>query len=131
LLELGSNLLPVPLRLSAPLPGSLIIQADPAQTPEGKRMGLYHNEDDLPEKRRMSVTVPASAQGLRFFVGHRRVRLQPLTCDSAQGDGKNPIRVRLSEASLSIVTREPAAQLAILHTTDSDNTIYATCVSVL
>ena len=94
-------------------------------------MGLYHNEDDLPERRCMSVTVPANAQGLRYFVGHRRVRLHPLTCDSAHGDGKGPIKVRLSQAPLSIVAREPASQLAILHTTDSANTLYATCVSVL
>jgi hypothetical protein len=133
-LALGPNLLPVPLRLSSPVPGSLIIEAEPALTPDGRsRMGIYHNADDAPERRCSSVTVRANAQGLRFFVGHRRARLQPLRCDSSRGDGMKPIKVSLSETALAIVAPEPTSQFAVLHTTDTDNenTIYAACVSVL
>lgn len=130
--ELGANLLPVPLLLSAPSSGSLVVEADTALTPDGKsRMGLYHNADDPPERRRASITIQANARGQLFFVGHRRVRLHPLRCDSAEGDGKRPLKVRLSETSLTIVAQEPAAQFAVVYTMDSDNTIYATCVSVL
>lgn len=131
-LELGPSLLPVPLRLSAPVPGSLLVEAELALTPDGRsRMGLYHNADDPPERRCSSITIRANTQGMRFFAGHRRARLQPLQSDSARGDGINPCKVTLPETSLTIVAQEPAAQFAVLHTMDDENTIYAACVSVL
>src|SRR5262249_12502755 len=105
---------------------------EPTVTPDGRsRMGLYHNADDPPEKRRASITVHASARGLRFHVGHRRARLHPLQCDSARGDGSKPVKLSLSGLPVTIVSREPASQFAVFYTTDGENTIYAACVHVL
>ena len=131
-LEFGAMILPVPLCLSAPQPGLLVVEARAQLTPDGKsRMGLYYNADDPPEKRRANIRIHGSTKGQCFHVGHRRAHLCSIHCDSVRGDGRQPPRVDLSTAPLRILAREPAAQLAALSTTDGAGTIHVLCVSVL
>ena len=108
-LELGSVVLPVPLWISAPQPGLLVVEAGVQLTPDGRsRMGLYHNADDPPERRRANIRIHGSTTGQCFHVGHRRAHLCSIRCDSVRGDGRQPPRVSLSGAPLSILAREPA-----------------------
>ena len=131
-LEFGSVTLPVPLCLSAPQPGLLVVEAGVQLTPDGRsRMGLYHNADDPPERRRANIRIHGNTADQCFHVGHRRVHLCSIRCDSVRGDGKQPPRLSLSRAGLTLLAREPSAQLAVLSTTDEQGTIHALCVSVL
>jgi hypothetical protein len=131
-LAFGTVILPVPLYLSAPQPGLLVVEAGVQLTPDGRsRMGLYHNADDPPERRRANIRIHGSTTGQCFHVGHRRAHLCSIRCDSVRGDGRQPPRVTLSGAQLTILAREPAAQLAVLYTTDQEETIHVLCVSVL
>ncbi|MEO5725962.1 MAG: serine/threonine-protein kinase [Byssovorax sp.] len=131
-LELGSVILPVPLWISAPQPGLLVVEAGVQLTPDGRsRMGLYHNVDDPPERRRANIRIHGSTTGQCFHVGHRRAHLCSIRCDSVRGDGRQPPRVSLSGAPLTILARDPAVQLAVLYTKEDEETIHALCVSVL
>ncbi len=60
-------ILPVPLWLSAPQPGLLVVEARAQLTPDGKsRMGLYHNADDPPERRRANIRIYGNTTGQCF-----------------------------------------------------------------
>lgn len=124
-------LLPTPLLL-APRGSSLFIDVDPRAVFEGgQRPRIYHHASD-PNTRCDGFHVPETTEDAGFDVGHRRVRVQRVHCDSAAPSaGSRRVCVHVRSVPVSVVTDEGPKQLAILSSTDpADGATYLVCVSI-